>query len=144
MNMRREAEALDTYSSLVSEGAERVGPAVVKIETHGARRGPQGSGEGQGSGVIFARDGRILTNAHVVEGASRITVTLADGRLFEGAILGVDRSQDVAAVKIGAQDLPVAELSDRPLRVGQLVIAVGNPYGLGWTVTAGVVSALGR
>jgi S1-C subfamily serine protease len=144
MDRKREAEALDAYSSLVNEAAERVGPAVVKIETQVARRGPRSEGQGQGSGVIFRRDGQILTNAHVVEGARKILVTLADGRRFDGAVRGADRAQDIAAVKIGARDLPVAELNEWPLRIGQLVIAVGNPFGLGWTVTAGVVSALGR
>ncbi len=144
MERNREAEALDAYSSMVNEAAERVGPAVVKIETQVTTRGRLGPGQGQGSGVIYARDGQILTNAHVVAGAQKIMVTLADGRRFEGAVRGADKSRDIAAVKIGARDLPVAELSERSLRVGQLVIAVGNPYGLGWTVTAGVVSALGR
>jgi S1-C subfamily serine protease len=144
MDRRREMEALDAYSSLVNDAAERVGPAVVKIETQVARRGPQSDGQGQGSGVIFRRDGHILTNAHVVAGARQIVVTLSDGRRFDGAVRGADRSQDIAEVKIGARDLPVAELNERPLRIGQLVIAVGNPLGLGWTVTTGVVSALGR
>ncbi len=142
MEGRREAEALDAYSSLVNQAAERVGPAVVKIETTAARQGQPG--QGQGSGVLFRRDGQILTNAHVIQGAGKITVTLADGRHFEGAVMGADRARDLAAIRIGARDLPVAELSERPLKVGQLVIAVGNPYGLGWTVTSGVVSALGR
>ncbi len=144
MERNREVEALDAYSSLVNEAAERVGPAVVKIETQVSSRGPRNSGQGQGSGVLFARDGQILTNAHVVAGAQKIRVTLADGRRFEGAVRGADKSHDIAAVKIGARDLPVAELSERPLKIGQLVVAVGNPYGLSWTVTAGVVSALGR
>lgn len=144
MDRNREAEALDAYSSLVNEAAERAGPAVVKIETATSRRGPHSDARGQGSGVIFRRDGQILTNAHVVDGARHIQVTLADGRRFDGAVRGTDRAQDIAAVKIGARDLPVAELNERPLRIGQLVIAVGNPLGLGWTVTAGVVSAVGR
>jgi S1-C subfamily serine protease len=145
MDGKRESEALDAYSSLVNEAAERVGPAVVKIETQGSvRRGPPSEGQGQGSGVIFRRDGQILTNAHVVAGARKIVVSLADGRRFDAAVRGADRAHDIAAVKIGARDLPVAELSERPLRIGQLVVAVGNPLGLGWTVTAGVVSALGR
>src|SRR5512146_2251190 len=142
MMKSQEVEALDSYSTLVNQAAERVGPAVVKIETTSARQGQPG--QGQGSGVLFRRDGQILTNAHVVHGAGKITVTLADGRHFEGAVIGADRARDIAAVRIGARDLPVAELSERPLRVGQLVIAVGNPYGLNWTVTAGVVSALNR
>jgi S1-C subfamily serine protease len=85
-----------------------------------------------------------LTNAHVVEHAKRIQVTLADGRKFDAGLVGSDSSVDVAVLRIGADHLPVAELGRAPLRVGQLVIAVGNPYGLNWTVTAGVVSALDR
>ncbi len=146
MTKSREAEALDAYSSLVNFAAERVGPAVVKIETEIARGGRRGApqGAGQGSGVIFRRDGRILTNAHVVAQARTINVILADGRQFDAGLIGSDREHDIAELRIGAQELPVAELSQRPLRVGQLVVAVGNPYGLGWTVTSGVVSALGR
>jgi S1-C subfamily serine protease len=140
----REVEALDAYSTLVNYAAERVGPAVVKIETEVARGGRRANAAGQGSGVIFRRDGQILTNAHVVEGAQTIRVSLADGRQFKAGLLGADRMHDIAEIRIGARDLPVAELSERPLKVGQLVIAVGNPYGLGWTVTSGVVSALGR
>lgn len=143
MTRVREAEALDAYSSLVNYAAERVGPAVVKIETQTARA-RRDNALGQGSGVIFRRDGQILTNAHVVEGARAMRVILADGRQFEAGLVGADRAQDMAELRIGARDLPVAELSERPLKVGQLVVAVGNPYGLGWTVTSGVVSALDR
>lgn len=143
MPRTKEAEALDSYSSLVNFAAERVGPAVVRIEVQAARKGkPQGAG--QGSGVIFRRDGQILTNAHVVQGAHTVRVILADGRQFEAGVMGADREHDVAELRIGARNLPVAELSERPLKVGQLVVAVGNPYGLGWTVTSGVVSALNR
>lgn len=144
MSTTHEAEALDAYSTLVNYAAERVGPAVVKIETQVARGGRRGAQEGQGSGVIFRRGGQILTNAHVVESARLIRVILADGRQFEAGLVGADRAQDIAELRIGARDLPVAELSERPLKVGQLVVAVGNPYGLGWTVTSGVVSALNR
>lgn len=146
MSKTREADALDAYSTLVNFAAERVGPAVVKIETQVARQGRRGAGDGQGqgSGVIFRRDGQILTNAHVVEGARTMRVILADGRQFEAGLVGADREHDIAEIRIGARNLPVAELSERPLKVGQLVVAVGNPYGLGWTVTSGVVSALGR
>src|SRR5512146_2541556 len=112
MMKSQEVEALDSYSTLVNQAAERVGPAVVKIETSVARRGQPG--QGQGSGVLFRRNGEILTNAHVVQGASKISVVLADGRRFEGALLGSDRAKDIAAVKIGAHDLPVAELSQQP------------------------------
>lgn len=147
---KNEAEALDAYSQAVNQAAERVGPAVVKIEVAGAQaararsRGGQGIPQGLGSGVLFRSDGGILTNAHVVRGASKISVTLADGRVFLGGLVGADPAHDLGVVRIGATGLPVAELSTRPLKSGQLVVAVGNPFGLGWTVTAGVVSALGR
>src|SRR6478735_2406801 len=120
----KEAEALDAYSLLVNYAAERVGPAVVRIEIEAPRRGRNQQGAGQGSGVIFRRDGQILTNAHVVQGARTVRVILADGRQFEAGVLGADREHDVAEIRIGARNLPVAELSERPLKVGQLVVAV--------------------
>lgn len=140
----KEAEALDAYSSLVNFAAERVGPAVVKIETEASKKRGNQQAAGQGSGVIFRRDGQILTNAHVVEGARTVRVILSDGRQFEAGVMGADRAHDIAEIRIGARNLPVAELSERPMKVGQLVVAVGNPYGLGWTVTSGVVSAFNR
>ena len=149
----KDSLALDAYSHAVTTSAERVGPAVVRIDIERERssygygrryNSPQEFGGGLGSGFIFASDGQILTNAHVVEGARRIQVTLADGRKFSAGLVGSDPSVDVSILRIGADHLPVAELGRAPLRVGQLVIAVGNPYGLNWTVTAGVVSALGR
>src|SRR5579883_2942371 len=144
----RDAQALDAYSRSVTTAAELVGPAVVRIdvEREGWRYRGYGRPEngGLGSGFIFASDGQILTNAHVVAQARRIRVTLADGRKFDAGLGGADSEVDVAVVRIGADHLPVAEMARTPLKVGQLVIAVGNPYGLNWTVTAGVVSALNR
>src|SRR5437016_810968 len=142
----KDAQALDAYSNAVTGAAERVGPAVVRIdiEREGGRLARTVFGGGLGSGFIFASDGQILTNAHVVANARRIHVTLADGRTFDAGLVGKDSEVDVALLRIGADRLPVAELGRVPLRVGQLVIAVGNPYGLNWTVTAGVISALGR
>ncbi len=145
----QDAQALDAYSRSVTTAAERVGPAVVRIdiEREGGRYRAYGYGRsesGLGSGFIFSSDGQILTNAHVVTQARRIRVTLADERSFDAGLVGSDPDVDVAVIRIGADHLPVAEMHRAPLKVGQLVIAVGNPYGLNWTVTAGVVSALNR
>jgi len=131
-----EGKALDAYSQAVSGAAERAGPAVVKVES--------GRGRGLGSGVIFDSSGRILTNEHVVRGRVQVQVTLADGRRLPATVTGADPRLDIAVLRVAARNLPVAELYSGPLKVGQLVVAIGNPYGLSWTVTAGVVSALGR
>jgi S1-C subfamily serine protease len=145
----KDAQAFDAYSRSVMAAAERVGPAVLRIDLEHAGRPsshypqPREYG-GVGSGFLFASDGQILTNAHVVANARRVKVTLADGRTFDASLVGSEPDVDIALLRIGADHLPVAELGRGPLRVGQLVIAVGNPYGLNWTVTAGVVSALGR
>ncbi len=144
----QDARAFDAYSHSIITAAESVGPAVVRIdiEREGGRYrnyGRQDPG-GLGSGFIFASDGQILTNAHVVNHARRIRVTLADGRTLDAGLVGADSEVDIAVLRIGAERLPVAQMSSAQLKVGQLVIAVGNPYGLNWTVTAGVVSALNR
>lgn len=142
-----EAAALDAYSQAITYAAERAGPAVVKIETgrgaqpQGGRPGPQ---QGLGSGVIYSSDGYIVTNAHVVAGATKVQVTLPDGRRFPAGVLGAEPERDLAVLRVAEGKLPVAQLSAAPLRVGQLVVAIGNPFGLDFSVTAGVVSALKR
>ena len=143
-------EALDAYSRTVIGAEERVGPAVVSVGV--ARQAPErwrrrGLPElrGGGSGVVIAPDGYVLTNSHVVRAGQKIDVTLQDGRAHEGRILGDDPHSDLALVQIPESGLPTAELGDSStLRVGQLVIAIGNPLGFQASVTAGVISALGR
>jgi len=148
-------ELLDAYSAAVTKVVDKVSPAVVKIDvSHHIRRrgirprGAEGTQEqitGSGSGVIFAPDGFILTNSHVIHHAAAINVILSDGRQFKAELVGEDPYTDLAVIRIFAQDLPAALLGDsQAIRIGQLVIAIGNPYGFQATVTAGVVSALGR
>jgi len=139
-----ESEALDAYSTIVASVADRVTPSVTSLRVARRLRGGR-QAEGAGSAVIITPDGFALTSAHVVQGASGGTASFADGRDFAFHVVGSDPLSDLAVVRVAASDLAPAELGDADrLRVGQLVVAVGNPLGFAGSVTAGVVSALGR
>ena len=139
---------LDAYSRAVVGAVELVAPAVVSIDVRkrGTKQGRRSRAQaGSGSGFVFAADGLILTNSHVVEDARDIDVRLPDGRERGADLVGLDPDTDVAVLKISASELtPVAFGESQALRPGQLVIAIGNPYGFQHSVSAGVVSALGR
>src|SRR5436190_12636488 len=140
---RADADLLDAYSEAVVAVVDAVGPSVVSIRTN-VRAGRR-SGAGAGSGVVIASDGYVLTNSHVVHGAHDLEVSLTDGRRFAATLTGDDPGTDLAVIRVDAPALPAARFGQSArLRVGQLVIAIGNPFGFESTVSAGVVSALGR
>ncbi len=141
-----DATLLDAYSRTIVGVVERVGPAVGFVSVRkGGASGSRRAQHGTGSGFAFTPDGYLLTNSHVVHGARGIRVAFAEGREFDADLIGDDPGTDLAVIRVGASDLPVTTLGQsRALRVGQIAVAIGNPLGFQNTVTAGVISALGR
>jgi S1-C subfamily serine protease len=138
-----DADAFDAYSRTVSGVAERLTPSVAHLAV--SRRTRRGRAEGAGSGLAISSDGYMLTSAHVIAGGHRVEASFSDGRELGAEVIGADPLSDLALVRAEARDLTPAQLGDADeLRVGQLVVAIGSPMGLAGTVTAGVVSALGR
>jgi S1-C subfamily serine protease len=140
----KDEELLDAYSSAVVSVVESVSPSVVHVRVHGSRRGQLA--QGSGSGTILSPDGIVLTNNHVVEGASAIELALNDARRISARVLGRDPDTDIAVLRAETSDrLPAARLGNsKKLKPGQIAIAIGNPLGFESTVTAGIVSAVGR
>jgi S1-C subfamily serine protease len=146
----RDAELLDAYSQTVTRVAKRVGPATAKVDVRRTLGGPVPPGGGRseggsGSGFLFTPDGLIVTNSHVIHDARRIEVTIPGRDPQSARVVGEDPHTDLAVLSISGHDLPFAEFgSSRTLEVGSIAVAIGNPFGFAWSVTAGVVSALGR
>jgi S1-C subfamily serine protease len=135
-----DAQLLDAYSQTIAAVVNRVAPSVVNIRVRSGERGPGG-----GSGFILARDGFILTNSHVVQGGREIEVTLRDAQVYPARLIGTDPETDLAVIRIDAPNVQHVRLADSSqIRVGQIAVALGSPYGFQQTVTAGIVSALGR
>jgi S1-C subfamily serine protease len=148
-SVETDTELLDAYSRAVTSVVAKIGPAVVHIRVKKQMRARStrmpDEMQGSGSGVIITPDGYIVTNSHVVEEASAIEVSLADGSTYPAEFVGQDTATDLAVLRVSASGLPIARLDDSDkLRVGQMAIAIGNPLGFQSTVTAGVISALGR
>jgi S1-C subfamily serine protease len=138
------SELLDAYSAAVTNAVERVAPSVIRIDSDG-RPDSRRRERGTGSGLVFTPDGLVLTNSHVLAGAGALRATLDDGRELEADRIGDDPDTDLAVVRIGAHGVPFQPLGDSSrVRPGQLAIAIGSPFGFQHTVTAGIVSALGR
>jgi S1-C subfamily serine protease len=134
----------DAYSTAVIAAVSRVSPAVAHVRVE-RRKAARGAWEGAGSGFLITPDGYLVTNSHVASGATRVEVTLADGRTASAEIVGDDPDSDLAVLKVAADDLASCRFgATSQLRVGQIAIAIGSPYGFQHTVTAGIVSALGR